>query len=108
MDEIFGEENFIASVIWQKKYATANDHQGIAPMHDYLIVFCKTNEFKRNLLPRTEKNDGQYRYKDGQGVFRISDYTCNKSADERPNLYYPVVNPNRKYILKKKLCGDIR
>jgi adenine-specific DNA-methyltransferase len=103
MDEIFGEENFIASVIWQKKYATANDHQGIAPMHDYLIVFCKTNEFKRNLLPRTEKNDSQYRYKDGQGVFRISDYTCNKSADERPNLYYPVVNPNtKKEIYPKK------
>ena len=72
MDEIFGEENFVATVIWQKKYATANDHQGIAPMHDYLVIFCKTNEFKRNLLPRTEKNDNQYRYKDEQGIFRIS------------------------------------
>ncbi|XGB40820.1 MAG: site-specific DNA-methyltransferase [Nodosilinea sp. LVE1205-7] len=94
MDEIFGEENFVATVIWQKKYATANDHQGIAPMHDYLVIFCKTNEFKRNLLPRTEKNDNQYRYKDEQGIFRISDYTCNKSADERPNLYYLIQNPN--------------
>lgn len=72
-------------------------------MHNYLVVFCKTNEFKRNLLPRTEKNDSQYRYKDDQGVFRISDYTCNKSADERPNLYYPVINPNtKKKIYPKK------
>ena len=96
MDEIFGAENFIATVIWQKKYSTANDHQGIAPMHDYLLVFCKTNEFKRNLLPRTEKNDSQYRNEDGRGIFRISDYTCNKSADERPNLYYPIINPKTK------------
>jgi len=94
MDEIFGEENFVARVIWQKKYAIANDHQGIAPMHDYLVIFCKTDEFKRNLLPRTEKNDSQYRYEDEHGVFRISDYTCNKSADERPNLYYSIQNPN--------------
>ncbi len=63
-------------------------------MHDYIIIFCKTNEFKRNLLPRTQKNDSQYRHEDGQGVFRISDYTCNKSADERPNLYYSIQNPN--------------
>lgn len=103
MDEIFGEENFVASVIWQKKYATANDHQGIAPMHDYLIIFCKADEFKRNLLPRTEKNDSQYRHEDEQGVFRISDYTCNKSVDERPNLYYPIINPNtRREIYPKK------
>jgi adenine-specific DNA-methyltransferase len=102
MDEIFGTENFVATVIWQKKYATANDHQGIAPMHDYLVIFCKTNEFKRNLLPRTEKNDLQYRHEDEQGIFRISDYTCNKSADERPNLYYSIVNPNTKKEIRPK------
>jgi len=103
MDEIFGADNFVATVIWQKKYATANDHQGIAPMHDYLIIFCKTDEFKRNLLPRTEKNDSQYRHEDEQGTFRISDYTCNKSSDERPNLYYPIINSNtKKEIYPKK------
>ncbi len=94
MDEIFGAQNFVASVIWQKKYAVSNDHKTIAPMHDYVAVYQKTGQFRRNLLPRTESNDKQYKFSDDKGVFRVSDYTCNKTADERPNLFYAITNPN--------------
>ncbi|WP_026962300.1 site-specific DNA-methyltransferase [Alicyclobacillus herbarius] len=94
MDEIFGEDNFVATIIWQKKYASANDHKSIAPMHDFILVYQRSASFRRNLLPRTEKKDRQYRYEDERGVFRLSDYTCNKTAEERPNLYYPIINPN--------------
>ncbi len=94
LDEIFGEDNFVATIVWQKKYASANDHKSIAPMHDFILVYQRSATFQRNLLPRTEENDRQYRFTDDKGLFRTSDYTCNKSAEERPNLYYPVVNPN--------------
>jgi adenine-specific DNA-methyltransferase len=94
MDEIFGAQNFVATIIWQKKYAVSNDHKSIAPMHDYVLVYQRTGSFRRNLLPRTEVNDKQYKFTDDKGLFRVSDYTCNKTADERPNLYYPVKNPN--------------
>lgn len=93
LDEIFGDDCFAANIVWNKKYATANDQTGIAPMHDHLLVFQK-RDWNRNLLERTEKNDLQYRFEDADGVFRVGDYTCNKTADERPNLYYPVTNPN--------------
>lgn len=93
LDEIFGDAGFVANVVWQKKYSVANDHTGIAPMHDHMFVYRKS-EWSRNLLERSEGNDSQYRHEDGDGVFRVSDYTCNKNSDERPNLYYPVVNPN--------------
>jgi adenine-specific DNA-methyltransferase len=93
MDEIWGRANFVASVIWQKKYAVANDHKTIAPMHDYVLVYDKGN-WQRNLLPRGEEKDEQYKFTDAKGQFRSDNYTCNKSADERPNLYYPVTNPN--------------
>ncbi|GAN90078.1 type III restriction-modification system RcaSBIIP Mod subunit [Gluconobacter frateurii M-2] len=93
LEEIFKPEGFVADIVWQKKYAVANDHRGIAPMHDNVIVFRKKG-WQRNLLERTEKNDTQYRLEDKDGVFRPDNYTCNKTADERPNLYYPVTNPN--------------
>ncbi|KAF0220198.1 MAG: DNA methylase N-4/N-6 domain-containing [Geobacteraceae bacterium] len=93
MDDIFGEENFAANIVWQKKYSTSNDNTGIAPMHDHVLVYQKSPEWQRNLLERTEENDQQYRYEDEKGIFRASDYTCNKTADERPNLYYPIKNP---------------
>ena len=94
MDEVFGRGNFVANVLWQKKYAVANDHKTIAPMHDHILVYRKTPAWQRNLLPRTEEKDRQYRYEDARGVFRPDNYTCNKTADERPNLYYPIVQPN--------------
>lgn len=93
-DEIFGRSHFVANVIWQKKYAVANDHKTIAPMHDHILVYRKSESWQRNLLARTEDKDRQYRYSDEKGIFRTSDYTCNKSAEERPNLYYPIIQPN--------------
>jgi len=94
MDEIFGAANFVATVLWQKKYSVANDHKTIAPMHDYVLVYQRSGAWQRNLLPRGNNKDQQYKYEDGKGIFRNSDYTCNKTAEERPNLFYPVRNPN--------------
>jgi adenine-specific DNA-methyltransferase len=54
-DEIFGEEHFVANVIWQKKYAAADDHKTIEPMHDYVMVYPKPDQWQRCLLPRSEK-----------------------------------------------------
>jgi len=94
MDEVFGPTNFVATVMWQKKYAVANDHKTIAPMHDFVLVYQRSPRWQRNLLPRGEEKDGQYKYEDRKGQFRNSDYTCNKTAEERPNLYYAITNPN--------------
>ncbi len=93
MDEVFGRENFVANVIWQKKYAVANDHKTIAPMHDHLLVYRKTPTWQRNLLTRGEEKNKLYRFEDERGLFRPDNYTCSKTADERPNLYYPVIQP---------------
>jgi adenine-specific DNA-methyltransferase len=94
LDEIFGEENFYATILWQKKYTAANDHKGISPMHDFVVVYRKSTGFDRNLLEREKGKDDQYRFEDREGIFRASDYTCGKTADERPNLYYEIENPN--------------
>lgn len=93
-DEIFGRDNFVANVIWQKKYSVANDHKTIAPMHDHVLVYRKSDVWRRNLLPRTDAKDRQYRMEDGSGIFRADNYTCNKTAEERPNLYYAIIQPN--------------
>ncbi|OJV60282.1 MAG: site-specific DNA-methyltransferase [Burkholderiales bacterium 68-10] len=94
MDEVFGRGNFVANVLWQKKYAVANDHKTIAPMHDHVLVFRKTPAWQRNLLVRADDKDRQYKHEDDKGLFRVSDYTCAKTAEERPNLYYPIRQPH--------------
>lgn len=94
MNKVFGEGNFVANVIWQKRYSAANDHKTIAPMHEFVVVYRATDAWQRGLLPRGEEKDRQYKFEDDRGVFRCSDYTCNKNADERPNLFYAIMQPN--------------
>lgn len=105
-NEVFGEENFIAQIVWQKKQSPQNDATNLSDMHDYILVYAKQAKVKktdeegwqRNLLGRTEEQDSRYSNTDNdpRGPWTSSDYTCNKSAEERPNLYYPIVNPKTK------------
>ncbi len=92
-DEIFGEENFLACIVWQKKYAATNDSKGFSTTHDYIIVYQKTDAFKRNLLPRTAEQNKPYKNDDGdgKGLWR-SDNLLVKSFSQ--SGVYPIVNPN--------------
>ena len=93
--EIFGEENFVANIVWQKKYAVSNDDPGIAPMHDFIVCYRKSETFSRNLLPRTEKQTDRYTNLDNdpRGVWSSDNYISNKSKEERPTLWYPIRHP---------------
>ena len=92
-DEIFGEDNFLANVVWQKKYAATNDAKGFSPMHDHIIVYQKSDSFERNLLPRTKEQNQPYRHDDGdgKGLWR-SDNLLVKSFSE--SGVFPIKNPN--------------
>jgi adenine-specific DNA-methyltransferase len=96
-DEIFGRSNFVANVVWQKKYAPANDSIWLSDSHDHVLLYAKTKDVWRpNKLSRTEEQDKLYKNEDSdpRGPWMSDNYTCAKTADERPNLYYAVTNPN--------------
>lgn len=86
--------NFYAHIAWQKKYSPSNDANGFSTMFDHILVYRKSDSFSRNLLDRTKGNDSNYKHEDTKGIYRTSDYTCNKNSEERPNLFYPIENPN--------------
>lgn len=92
-DEVFGAENFLGNVIWQKKYAATNDAKGFSTLHDYILVYQKSLRFERNLLPRTETQNKPYKNddNDGRGLWR-SDNLLVKSFSE--SAVYPIRNPN--------------
>jgi len=94
-DEIFGEENFVANIVWQKKYAATNDAQGISVMHDHIIVYKKSDLYERVLLPRTVEQNKPYKNDDGdgRGLWR-SDNLLVKSFSN--SGVYPIVNPETK------------
>lgn len=94
-NDVFGEENFQSHIVWQKKYAVSQDDPGIGSMHDHVIVFSKSADFKRNLLTRTEKQTDRYKNidNDPRGPWSADNYISNKSKDERPTLWYPIKHP---------------
>ncbi len=104
MDEIFDEANFVANIVWQKKQSPQSDAINFSDMHDHVAVYAKiakqTKEenfgWQRNLLSMSDGQISRYSNPDGdyRGSWTDSDYTCNKTAEERPNLYYPVKNPH--------------
>jgi adenine-specific DNA-methyltransferase len=94
-DEIFGDSNFMANIVWQKKYSVSNDDPGIADMHDHILVYRKTADFSRNFLPRSDKQKDRYTNPDNdpRGPWASDNYISNNSKADRPTLYYPIIHP---------------
>ncbi len=60
-DEIFGRDNFVATVIWQKKHTRSNDAQWFSDNHDFILVYAKDKSIWRpNLLPRSKESESNY------------------------------------------------
>lgn len=94
--EIFGEENFVANVVWEKKYAKQNDATWLSTSHDHILVFARDKSVWRpNTLTRTQAQLRGYANPDNdpRGLWQSVVYTCNKTKEERPNLYYPIKHP---------------
>jgi adenine-specific DNA-methyltransferase len=97
MDEIFGRKNFVQGITWSRKVSPANDATWFSNDHDLIFVYAKNKEhFKLNRLNREEKHNKNYTNpdKDYRGLWNSVTFTGNKTKDERPNLFYPLVNPN--------------
>ena len=96
-DEVFGRSNFVANLAWHKRISPANDAKYFSADHDHIIVFAKEKTcWKPNRLPRSAEQLEYYQNpdKDPRGVWNSAAYTCAKSAEERPNLFYAITNPN--------------
>lgn len=95
-DEIFGRDNFVSTVVWERTTSTRNDAKYFSVDQDYIFVFAKDKlRLRLNGLPRTESSDRAYSNPDNdpRGEWREIDYKCAKTAEERPNLYYPIKHP---------------
>lgn len=61
VESIFGDENFVANVVWEKKYTRANDAQFFSDNHDHVLVIAKNKESSElGNLPRSEKQEAAY------------------------------------------------
>ena len=96
MDEVFGRGNFVANLAWHKRVSPANDAHYFSNDHDQVLVYARSKPlFVPNKLARSEEQRKYYTNPDNdeRGAWNSAAYTCAKTADERPNLYYPLIHP---------------
>ena len=101
-DQLFGEENFLASIIWQHSIQPKGYSGTFSVHHNYLLCYQKTAQFVLNSLPRTDEDNKAYSNPDNdpRGKWRSGDV---RNALYRPNLIYDIISPSGKVI---KPCAN--
>lgn len=97
-DEIFGEANFVAQLIWERAYAPKNDAKYVSNSHDYVLVYAKSiNQFKIGRLPRTAEANAKYQNPDNdpRGPWKPSDLSV-KTYSETSD--YPITTPSGRVV----------
>jgi site-specific DNA-methyltransferase (adenine-specific)/adenine-specific DNA-methyltransferase len=98
MDEIFGANNFITTVIWQKVYSPKNSARHFSEDHDYIAVYAKSaDRWRPNLVPRNADQDSAYknRDKDPRGAWKTGDLSARNFYSQGT---YEIVCPSGRVI----------
>ena len=94
-DEIFGESNFLANIILEKKYTIANDAQFFSDNHDHILCYCKKiSSFEIGKLPRTEEMNSAYKNPDNhpKGPWKATPLHAKSGSANSANFRYTFKN----------------
>ena len=98
-DEIFGEENFIAELIWNKKQGGGNDSSFIVIEHEYILVYTKVIEHLKLNNNDYFVDENSYPFEDEYGKYNL--VTLDKSSIQFfESLYYKIVGSDGKILSK--------
>ena len=92
-DEVLGECNFVACVVWQKIHSIKNDAKYFSENHEYALIYAKSiDKIKIHLLPRTDEMNSRYKNPDNdpRGPWQSGDLVA---SGERSNGHFFVTSP---------------
>ena len=100
-DEIFGEENFLADISWEKRFTRSNNSKTFASLVEHILCFRKSELLEEIKEPRNEKADSIYTNpdNDSRGVWTSVSYVNPATKEQRPNLSYGIENPYSKVVV---------
>jgi adenine-specific DNA-methyltransferase len=91
MNELFGEENFLAVFVRRRRMATGMRGDPISPDHEYVVAFAKSRP--EVTLYGATKKDLEYPYQDKKSRYRSTDLTVGMTKKMRPKQFYEITNP---------------
>ncbi len=98
-DEIFGRNNFVDEVIWQRSYAPINLKKTVSRSHDVILIYARNSEgFTLNKLPRTEEANSRYKNPDDdpRGLWKSGDLSVGPAVESN---IYPITTPSGRVCL---------
>ena len=93
-DEIFGEENFVAQIVWERAYAPVNLKKHFSESHDYIVCYGKNiNLSINNGLKRSEEADNRYLNPDNdpRGVWQSDNFSVGPAVESN---IYKIISPS--------------
>lgn len=95
MEDVFGEDNFLATISWEKRFTRSNNAKLFSSVKDYIVVYRKSSLVSSIKEARTDKSDLIYSNPDNdpRGAWTSVSYVNPATKAERPNLTYKIQNP---------------
>ena len=103
-DEVFGRNNFISNVVWEKVYTPKSNGRGLSPDHDHLLVYSKSNlwlESGWNPVPRNETQEGRFKNPDNDSNGPWRTYPLDVRTEDgakREKYRYEIVLPSGRTV----------
>ncbi len=95
MDEIYGAQNFIADIAWEKRYTRSNNAKLFYSLKDHVVVYRKSDRLETIKEPRSAKSDENYDNPDNdpRGPWMTASYVNPATKAQRSKLVYSLLNP---------------
>ena len=99
-DEIFGSNNFLANIAWEKRYTRSNNAKLFYSLKDSVLCYRKSPALSTIKEARTAKADSNYANPDNdpRGDWMTASYVNPATKDKRPNLVYPITSPDGRIV----------
>ena len=91
--KIFGRQNFVSNISWQRTYSTRNDAKGIVNEVEHILVYSKREGWQPKKLPRTEEMDSKYKNPDNDVESWTSSDGFAPGAATHQGMVYAIQNP---------------
>ncbi len=107
-DDIFGEECFMGNIVRATGQTTGQDGDGLGSSFDYILVYSKNEGYELNGLELSEKDKKRFQEQDDIGYYaydQLRKTGSNDKREDRPNLYYGIVDPDGKILYPTATAG---
>lgn len=100
LDDVFGEENYIETIIWRKKEGGGQQDDYLVTEHEYVLMYAKNKTSFSIINKKADKNKNGYKLTDESGkrysLVKLAKWGSGALKEDRPTMHFPIKDPSGK------------